>query len=160
MGHLSWRSLRRSQKLSVVRKVIGGGSLLVVLGCQETPIDFCCFVNIHSQVIVQGITTEADGNPVSGTAVAPLGQLMHQCTNEIRGWSADPAVALSDTDGFFRLRLETHFGGGPYCLDFTATHPDGVRIDTLRNIELLFKPFVEPNALTPDTVFLQIVFAG
>lgn len=156
MSHLAWRSFARSKKLSVGRSVIGAVSLLVVVGCEKTSTDLS-FREFIGHVVVQGTTTEADGSPVSGAAVAPLDTFTHDCTTEFSSFlDAEPPVALSDADGFFQLRLVTAAGAGLHCLGFAATHPDNIQVDTLRNIEAPFQVLAQ----TPDTVFLQVVFGG
>ena len=147
----------RSKMVSVWRSVIAAVSLLVVVGCKGTGEGpECCFIDVTSHVIIQGTTIEADGSPVGGTAVAPLGRIAYECTTKTDSFGADPPVALSDADGFFQLRLATSFSVGLYCLDFTAIHPDGILVDTLRNVEANFRLLAE----TPDTVFLQVLFGG
>ena len=162
MGHLVRRIFTRSKKLSVGRSVIGLVSLLVVLGCGGTGIeaDCCPLIFVNSQVIVQGTTMEADGSPVSGSAVAADDTFTYDCTTELNTLYGEPPVALSDTDGFFQLRLETTSGAGLHCITLTARHPDGIQVDTLRDVEMRFRRFFEPFAEIPDTVFLEVVFGG
>ena len=152
VGHLAWKTFTPSKKLSVGCGVIAVVSLLVVAGCREE----CCFVDVTSHVVIQGTTTEADGSPVSGTAIAPFGALAFQCSVPTDTFLADAPIALSDAVGLFQLRLVSNFGPGLYCLDLTATHPDDIQVDTLRNVEVGFRLLDEP----PDTVLLQVVFGG
>ena len=134
---------------------------LSFLGVEERVYEVdCCLIFSNSQVIVQGTTMEADGSPVSGSAVAADDTFTYDCTTELNTLYGEPPVALSDTDGFFQLRLETTSGAGLHCITLTARHPDGIQVDTIRDVEMRFRPSFEPSAEIPDTVFLEVVFGG
>lgn len=134
---------------------------LSFLGVEERVYEVdCCLIFSNSQVIVQGTTMEADGSPVSGSAVAADDTFTYDCTTELNTLYGEPPVARSDTDGFFQLRLETTSGAGLHCITLTARHPDGIQVDTIRDVEMRFRPSFEPFAEIPDTVFLEVVFGG
>ena len=145
MGHMTSQASGCREILREWRSALAVVSLLVVGGCGVTDLCACTPLDISSHVIVQGTTMEADGSPASGTALAPLGELLIRCASGNTPYIAQPPVALSDATGFFQLRLVTGSGAGLFCLDLTATHPGNIQVDTLRNVEADFRPSGRPG---------------
>lgn len=138
-------------RTAFVYAVVAGA---LVSGCDRVD---CCLIDITSHAVVRGLIESSPGIPASEARLEPIGVLGYQCNEDTNPlWVPGDSAALVGSDGTVMLTVVTADGPGNHCMDLVVTEKDGVRTDTMQDVEVEFRLLEE----VPDTVDIHVVITG